>query len=727
MRKILFFWLLVSCQMVFADFDSECRGFYAKFHARNTQPIPTDENIFIHLDRIFKPERPTFLRWRTLGAAEKCRHVKTWLKKTENLDFSGSNEHQITSIDILSKAKALKVLNLRGHHVQDVKPLHRLINLSELFLIGNDLTEEAISDLRSFPFLKTLDISNNQAIGPDLEDISPNLTVLIARNCGFIRLSKGLFGKMTKLERLDLADNQIESFFFSPLEREITIDLSGNPISREPLSHPLNKIIVSPSVPKRLELQGDEKSHPDNFLERLGAEGVINLKYVTDIAIFACHYAKNLEFDQLDRLFIRFSTGESSRFFFAARNDSTKDAMAMLIEKYIQGDRAERARILMMLEVIAINSNMEEIIAADTRLFATAAKVPVLSLVSFFLSYVKDKTLLRKMSDLDVDPKAKDLIQKSLRDEDFTTDESLLEQQREEVENFELTMASAPGLNNDNQTTPALFSQLHRGLIATRQRLHSTERRLSYTRQLAMLGQLQVQELREHLVLVSAIGLSPKDLEKMKAGDGRQFRFYQELQGRIIDYFHVASLIATGDIKMNYKSSTATVAASLTEKVLNKIGGQIAGALSLPAYAAAYYLDQRDQDRAGKRFEERSRFGRGNLLEFMKIGHAYSFNITQKMADRKLIPAGDVSEVVSLAMRFFEAYRIVAALKKGAWSDSTIEDRITDEVANAVAIHQQGGNWRDHFKKRAQSLLSEVNEHFDKVVETIMLFIPEKS
>src|SRR5919199_1430007 len=173
--------------------------------------------------------RRTFADWcrEKDSLSPEAKHtVEVLLEEAETTECDEANQ-------ILSSFTELSLYN--NNQISDIKPLQSLTNLTELYLINNQISDNQISDIKpleSLTNLTVLSLSNNQ-----INDIKPleSLTKLTRLDLHFNEINdiKPL-QSLTNLTELGLYDNQISDIKpLASLTNLIALYLGGNPLAPE--------------------------------------------------------------------------------------------------------------------------------------------------------------------------------------------------------------------------------------------------------------------------------------------------------------------------------------------------------------------------------------------------------------------------------------------------------------------------------------------------------------
>ncbi|XP_078150822.1 receptor-like protein 13, partial [Carex rostrata] len=225
--------------------------------------------------------------------------LETWsnLTKLETLDLSGNNLDGSIIYD-LAGIQSLRTLDLSGNNINKSLPINGLetwSNLTKLEILDlswNNLDESIIYDLAGVPSLRTLDLSYN------------NINNRLPIN------GSELWSNFTKLEMLDLSDNDLPTIFISSLAkvsslRSLYLDYNYNMEGNVPVKElsALNLEVVSlsgcgfngsfPYVGHWSSLKA--LSLADNSLSgTLTSKGLCRLKNLEELDLLGNYFAGNL-------------------------------------------------------------------------------------------------------------------------------------------------------------------------------------------------------------------------------------------------------------------------------------------------------------------------------------------------------------------------------------------------------------------------------------------------
>ncbi|GLI67324.1 hypothetical protein VaNZ11_011511 [Volvox africanus] len=154
-------------------------------------------------------------------------------------------DNQISVIENVSHLRRLTHLYLANNSIREISGLSGLSNLQKLYMEHNCL--QLVSGLEACPSLEELHISSQRLpTGTPLAfdsatvtALAPSLRVLTAAHCGITSASLPQLAGLTRLRRLDLSYNAIDTFepidiVIQPCAVLSSFDLRGNPVGKLP-------------------------------------------------------------------------------------------------------------------------------------------------------------------------------------------------------------------------------------------------------------------------------------------------------------------------------------------------------------------------------------------------------------------------------------------------------------------------------------------------------------
>ncbi len=713
MKYLILLASLFSSNFLAADFTSKCIRFYDNYERGNRTILPED-NIFVHLNELYKPERrdsqPGTMglvkKWGTFSSEDKCKRIKKFVKTATQLDFARTTSPlRISSIAPLSKAESLSSLNLEGHRVQDLTPLLKATSLRSLNVRNNQIDADAIVILGQFTSLVDLNVSNNP-IGRNLFHLPPSLKNFIAAGCGVRSVSKQLFeakGLITidlsnndiahfrtyiftlpNLVEVDLSGNKIESIDLYE-GRNFKVNLTGNPLKLEPINYQSNQIIPPSSFTAREDLSDDFVAEVD--LSDDGVARALKFKYIGSLSLYANRLAKAGEVDLLKKFLNGFKGNK--RLLFDPDQSKVADTIDYIMEALRDGRPGEWTQIL---QIISENMNVNRFIGLRKDLFLFAANTPILPALKVFLFYLDDLNLLKQVqpsvNNVNSLPVIANAITGVKRTEFLDRDDveiaTLLQKTEQTVTDPELRI---------------LIQNVCRSLGDAKRKINACNQNIANLEEMVLTGSS------------NKVFLTPEEESRLSAGDGKALVFYFELQGRIITYFDVAALITTGAIPFNYNASTVTSAMSVTAKVLNQtaslvpVFSAVGKAIALPFHLAKLYSDEADKRKAKIDFIARASIGNKNLLQHLAIAKKYAMSITDQLVRR-----GRILEAVKdadLAFSFFEANLAIFGMATSNWDELDLAKEIGKKTALDIETYRtvDKKSWKEKFKEHTFSSL----------------------
>lgn len=151
------------------------------------------------------------------------------------IDTNGENG-ALTGNILLSEAEAVSSLDVSGKAITDATGIEGFVNLADLNISNNSLTDINLIDNSS---LINLDVSGNALIGLFVAS-GKNLISLQAENNDLQQLN---LADLTSLEILDISGNAFSSINLSGMSNLTYIDVSGNDLTKLDLRNGNNPII----------------------------------------------------------------------------------------------------------------------------------------------------------------------------------------------------------------------------------------------------------------------------------------------------------------------------------------------------------------------------------------------------------------------------------------------------------------------------------------------------
>eukprot|EP00198_Chlamydomonas_reinhardtii_P010740 XP_001700077.1 leucine-rich repeat protein [Chlamydomonas reinhardtii] len=169
----------------------------------------------------------------------------TNLRSLQTLEVLYLYDNQISLIENVAPLRRLTHLYLTSNNIREISGLAGLPNLQKLYIEKNCLT--TVSGLEHCPSLEELHVSQQRlppgtplAFAPaSVAALSVSLRVLTAGQCNISSGSVGQLRGLSRLRRLDLSHNGLDSFealdpVLQPCAVLGSLDLRGNPLCRQP-------------------------------------------------------------------------------------------------------------------------------------------------------------------------------------------------------------------------------------------------------------------------------------------------------------------------------------------------------------------------------------------------------------------------------------------------------------------------------------------------------------